>query len=459
MPKTLDFYNQALPSMRYSFDGDGLVSYTTATGQLMPAEVDGKRLVLPTDAWLKKGFGDTFLGWHPLSETMARRGTSPIMQHMQRNARAQLSFTYIYLAQQLLRVAADRELHKELPVTDDCNEFLKKMQLADDKLVKVFDKLIHAASEKKRLITLYLKNGGTYEGKKVNRLAVIRFPLIELLETEDNKVLGVEVKPKQRQVLLTLLRTILPNGDDPEQYSAGSNNRVAPYFHAFMQAYRKVIVQLNKIIMRYGQPMALPVKPFPVFDEEYLGMFGEIYDEIPSLEGNDGGVNEVDDSDEPEPVVKKATKTIEVAAPAAQGIQVVAQPAAQGVHGHAPLRASQAARVVEEDTIDFETLKQHMLQPQQATMMGAGYPNIAVGGVGLAPQGHVVMPWQAQVQAPVAHNPFAGVAASRQMETSMPLSNPYGGGGYGMGVSTGLGTTITPGIGGYQAGMAAQTLL
>jgi hypothetical protein len=457
MPKTLDFYKQALPSMRYSFDKEGLVSYTTATGQQMPAEVDGKRIVLPTDAWLKKGFGDTFLGWHPLSETMARRGTSPIMQHMQRNARAQLSFTYIYLAQQLLRVAADRELHKELPVTDDCNEFLKKMQLADDKLVKVFDKLIQAASEKKRLITLYLKNGGTYEGKKVNRLAVIRFPLIELLETEDNKVLGVEVKPKQRQVLLTLLRTILPNGDDPEQYSAGSNNRIAPYFHAFMQAYRKVIVQLNKIITRYGQPMALPVKAFPVFDEEYLGMFGDIYDEIPSLEGNDGGVQEVEEEDEVAPV-KKTTQRVEVAAQPTQGIQVVQSPAAQGVHTSTPMRQA-AARVVEEDTIDFETLKQHMLQPQQAAMMGAGYPNMAVGGVGVAPQGHVVMPWQPQAAAPQAYNPFAAVVASRQMETTMPLSNPYGSGAYGMGVSTGMGSTITPGIGGYQTGMAAQSLL
>ena len=183
MQKTLAFYNQALPSMRYGVDKEGLISITTATGQLSPAEVEGKRLVLPTKARLKEGFGDAFQAWHPLSETMARRGTSPVMQHMQRNARAQLSFTYIYLAQQLLRVAADRELHKELPPTEDCNEFLNKMQLADDKLVKIFDRLVQAASEKKRLITLYLKNGGTYAGKKVNRLAVIRFPLIELLET------------------------------------------------------------------------------------------------------------------------------------------------------------------------------------------------------------------------------------------------------------------------------------
>ncbi|ARV77234.1 hypothetical protein FDI21_gp063 [Pseudomonas phage Noxifer] len=454
MQKTLAFYNQALPSMRYGVDKEGLISITTATGQLSPAEVEGKRLVLPTKARLKEGFGDAFQAWHPLSETMARRGTSPVMQHMQRNARAQLSFTYIYLAQQLLRVAADRELHKELPPTEDCNEFLNKMQLADDKLVKIFDRLVQAASEKKRLITLYLKNGGTYAGKKVNRLAVIRFPLIELLETEDNKVLGIEIKPKQRQVLLTLLRTILPNGDDPEQYSAGSNNRVAPYFHAFMTAYRKVIVQLNKIISRYGQPMALPVKAFPMFDEEYLSQFAEIYDEIPSLEGNEGGVHEVEDE---APVVAEPAK-IEVAKSApAQGIQVVSQPGVAPVSA-APLR-TQAAKVVEEDTIDFEALKQSMMPQQAAFGMGAGYPNTVVGGgIGVAQQGHVVLPWQQQAVANVApQNPFAAVAASRTMDQNMPLSNPYGT-GYGMGAGVGVSTTINAGVS-YQTGMAASSLL
>lgn len=456
MQKTLAFYKQALQSMRYGVDDEGLISITTATGQLSPAEVEGKRLVLPTKARLKDGFGDAFQAWHPLSETMARRGTSPVMQHMQRNARAQLSFTYIYLAQQLLRVAADRELHKELPPTEDCNEFLNKMQLADDKLVKIFDRLVQAASEKKRLITLYLKNGGTYAGKKVNRLAVIRFPIIELLETEDNKVLGIEIKPKQRQVLLTLLRTILPNGDDPEQYSAGSNNRVAPYFHAFMTAYRKVIVQLNKIISRYGQPMALPVKAFPMFDEEYLTQFGDIYDEIPSLEGNEGGVHEVEDD---APVVAAEPAKIEVAKSApAQGIQVVAQPGVAPA-STAPMRAAQAAKVVEEDTIDFESLKASLAPQQAAFGMGAGYPNTVVGGgVGFQQPGHVVLPWQQQAVANVApQNPFAAVAAARTMDQQMPLSSPYGT-NYGMGAGVGVSTTINPGVG-YQTGMAASSLL
>lgn len=451
MQKTLGFYNDVLAAMRYSVDDEGLISITTATGTPAPAEVEGKRLVLPTKKWLKSGFGDAFVAFHPLSETMARRGTSPVLQHMQRNARAQLSFTNTFLAQQLLRVAADHELHKELPATDDCMEFLKKMQKADDSTVKLFDRLVQAASEKKRLITVYLKNGGTYQGKKVNRLAVIRFPLIELLEAGEAKVLGIEVKPKQRETLLTLLRTILPNGGDPEEYSAGSNNRTAPYLHAFLQAYLKVIRQLNKIIGRYGKPMALPVKQFQTYDEELLDHFTEFYDEIPSLEGNEGGVSEVDDSDEPKVAVVEQPKQ----KPSEHAVKGVVQSSANQGIAQAPTRAAAtAAKAVDDDTIDFDTLKA-ALQPQPVMMGGSvpmGYPQ---SGMTMMQQpSHVVMPWQAGMTAPLPNsgNPFAGVAAQRTMQNQLPTSIPYG-----MGVTTAV-TTINPGQG-FQVGMAANSLL
>lgn len=412
MQKTLGFYNDILTSMRYSVDNEGLISNNTATGVPSPAVVEGKRLVMPTKKWLKTGFGDEFVGFHPLAESNSRLGTSPVLQHMQRNARAQISFTYVYLAQQLLRVATDAKLHKELPPT--CNEFLKKMQAADANLIKVFDKLINAATQKNRLITVYLKNGGTYNGKKVNRLAVIRFPLLELLETDEPKVLGVEVKPKQRQTILTLLRTILPAGDDPEEYSAGSNNRVAPYLHAFLQAYLKVITQLNKIIARYGKPLDLPVKPFPVFEEETLKAFGEFYDEIPPLEGNFGGVDETEEEAQVAPVKVEVAKPIVGVAPVT--VQAtVAQPA----------RVS-AAQVVKDDdnTIDFDSLKRSMMPAQAVMAQPQGYPNPMAMGMGGGP---VVLPWQQQPQvAQAPHNPYAQVAATTQMQQHMPLHNPYG---------------------------------
>lgn len=454
MQKTLAFYKDILESMRYSMDDEGLISIQTPTGAVTPAEVDGKRMVLPTKARLKKGFGEEFQPFHPLSESMARRGTSPVIQHMQRNARAQLGFTYVYLAEKLLTVAVDVSQHKDLPPS--ANEFLKKMQGADAKLITLFNKLVAAAHKKNRIITVYLRNGGTYNRKKVNRLAVIRFPLIELLETDEDKVLGITIRPKQRQILLTLLRSILPAGDDPEQYSAGSNNRVAPYLHAYLQAYLKTITQLNKVIKRYAVPMALQVKPYTLYKEETLSAFADIFDEIPSLNGNEGLVNEEEEDD------------VEVDVPSTSTKVTVGKPLQ--VESPTPMRqqaVKQQSKPVDDNTVDFETMRaalmpqpaQYQPQPQQPPY-GMPYQQT---------QTHVQLPWQSQPQQqPQNQNPFANVAMSmgggqpqpQQMQypaAPVGYNQPYYGGGqpnYG-------GQPMTPQVQMYSSapGAAAGTLV
>lgn len=423
MQKTLAFYKEILASMRYSVDDEGLISILSPTGTMVPAEAEGKRLVLPTKARLKEGFGEEFQPFHPLSESMARRGTSPVMQHMQRTVRANLAFTFAHLAGKLLEAAVDVSQHKDLPPS--ANEFLKKMQGADAKLTPLFNKLIEAAHQKNKLITVYLRNGGTYNGKKVNRLAVIRFPIMELLETEEDKVLGITIKPKQRQVLLNLLRSILPAGDDPEQYSAGSNNRVAPYLHAFLQAYLKVIVQLNKVINRYAKPMSLPIKPYPVFKEETLNEFADIFDEIPSLVGN---VGNTDEDEEEEALVQTTEKTTTPKVTMSKPLQVT---------DPAPLRKQQAAPKIDDDTVDFETMRA-ALMPQPAQFQ----PQPQMAPYGQPVPTHVQLPWQQQPQQPMqAQNPFAVVAMSMSGQAqpmqqqyqpmgAMPMqAQPYYGGG------------------------------
>lgn len=424
MQKTLAFYKEILASMRYSVDDEGLISILSPTGTVVPAEAEGKRLVLPTKARLKEGFGDELQAFHPLSESMARRGTSPVMQHMQRTVRANLGFTFAHLAGKLLEAAVDVSQHKDLPPS--ANEFLKKMQGADAKLIPLFNKLIEAAHQKSKLITVYLRNGGTYNGKKVNRLAVIRFPIMELLETEEDKVLGITIKPKQRQILLALLRSILPAGDDPEQYSAGSNNRIAPYLHAFLQAYLKVIVQLNKVINRYAKPMSLPFKPYPLFKEETLKEFAEIFDEIPTLNGNEGHTEE-----ETEEVVEQPTVSTRPQVTVSKPLQVT---------DPAPLRkqAAQAKAKVDDDTVDFDTMRA-ALMPQPAQFQ----PQVQPMPFGQPAQTHVQLPWQQPQQPMQAQNPFANVAMSMSGQAQpmqqayqpmgampmQPMQQPYYGGG------------------------------
>jgi len=305
--KILDFYKGLLTTLRYQFNDDGLISISTPTGSSKPATVEGKRLVLPTSKFMRDGFGEDYQPFHPLSESIARRGTSPVLQHLQRQAKANLAHSFVYLAQQLLTVAAEPALHKDLP--PDCADFLKKLSNADKKTVQIFDQVVRAAIKKNKLITVYLKNGGKYNGKPVNRMAVIRFPIIELIDQVDDTELGVEMSKKHRQTLSALFRMVMPFGDSPEEYSAGSNNRTAPYLHAFLQAYRKVALQMNRIIERYGKPLELSLSVFELYSEKSLAGFGEMYDQLPVLSGNEGKAHEEDEQEVEEVKVNRSGPT------------------------------------------------------------------------------------------------------------------------------------------------------
>lgn len=321
MSKILDFYKSVLTALPYSVDEAGLISTLNPTGSMVPAMVEGRRLVLPTQEWMRNGFGEDYQPFHPLGEQLSRKGTSPVLQHMQKSAKAVLAHSFITMATEMLKVAADQSLHKDLPPS--CKDYLKKVKDADKDTVAAFGKVMAAALKKNKLLTVYLKHGGKHDGKVVNRLCVIRWPLLELLDGPDDDVLGVKfTNKKHRATISALLRLIMPFGDT-EEYSAGSINRVAPYFHSFLQAYLKAAEQMNKIIHRYAQPMAIPITEFKLYSEKDVNHLADFYDDLPTLRGNEGGVDEVDDETAPAPA--SAEKPVERQHAASRPAAVVAE--------------------------------------------------------------------------------------------------------------------------------------
>lgn len=292
MSDILDFYTNVLTALRYRVEDDALISFMHPDGKITPATVDGRRLVLPTLARQREGFIDDLQPFHPLSESIASKGASPVLAHMQRTAKAVLAYYFSALARQLLHVAATPSLHKDLPPA--CTEYLKKVSKADKRTVKLFEQLLEKATLKNQLITLYIKNGGKIDGKNVNRLTVIRFPIIDLLEEGSNNVLGVELNKKQRETIAAILRHVMPFGNDPEQYSAGSNSRIAPFFDSFMRAYAKAAKQLNKGVRKYAKAMGFDLVEIPLDYLEDLDDLGQFYEKIPPLRGNDGATVEAD---------------------------------------------------------------------------------------------------------------------------------------------------------------------
>lgn len=287
VPTIQDFYKLVLESLRFRVEEDGLISHLNLDGTAFPSLVkDEKRLVLPTDDFLKGGIPEDLQPFHPLSESIARKGISPVLNRLQKQAKYNLAQAFVGWAAKLLEVAADPALQKDLPPA--CSEYLKKVPKADKKCIAAFENLIQKAAAKNQLITLYLKNGGVYQGKKVNRLCVIRFPIMDLLDGGEEKPLGVKLSKKERETISAILHHVMPFGNDPEEYSAGSDSRIAPYFDAFMKAYGKAAAQLNLICRKYGKAMAMSVPEFNLDYLEELPEMGRFYDALPPLKGNQG---------------------------------------------------------------------------------------------------------------------------------------------------------------------------
>jgi hypothetical protein len=288
----LDCYNSILTAFSLTADEEGLISQKHPTGTLVPLKVEGRRLVLPTKDWQRKGYGEDYLPFHPGCEVMSREGTSPVIQMLQRQAKAMLAHVIVAMANGLLNVAVDKDIHKDLPL--ECSDFLKKLSNADKTTKDLLDKLIGAAVKKNRLLTVYLKNGGTYEGNKVNRSAIIRFPILEdlLADPKDTNVLGVTVPKKQRPTLIALFQLLVPNGEKPEEYSFGTTTRVAPYLVSLLNAYHKTSSVLNVLIEQYAEKLHIPVKPIDLYDMSLIETIGKHYNDIPPYSGNEGATNE-----------------------------------------------------------------------------------------------------------------------------------------------------------------------
>lgn len=300
----LDLYDQIIPSFGFKQTDEGYFLTENPSGTATPSTIDGKRLVMPTQARLKEGFGEDFIPFHPLSESLSRTGTSEVQRRLQKSAKAIIGHHLLTTAVALMEVAADKDLHKGIPVKS--SQFLRKLTDADKNTVAALGKILANAVKRNRLVTVYLKASGMFGGKKMNRVATIRFPFLNDIH-EDNPI-GVKLNKKQKETIIALFDLLLPNGLDHEEYSAGTNSRIAPYFTCFLEAYHKTISVLNKTVRLYKKPLHLTINEIPLYDLEILSLFPKAYNEIPPLKGNIGLTDSKEDL--PEVIETKPTSTM-----------------------------------------------------------------------------------------------------------------------------------------------------
>lgn len=392
----LDCYKQITEAFNFSLTDESALLTKMPTGTEQPTSINGRLLVMPTTSILRKGLGDTLIAFHPLSESMAREATSEVQKRLQKQAKAVIGHMLLQTAMGVMSVLADPKLHNNVPVKQA--KFLKELSDLDKATEANLCKLMAAAMKRNKFVTVYLKSGGVINGDKMNRITTIHFPIISDLQSDEQTIYGVKLTKKQKAVAIKLFEMLVPNGADHNEYSVGSNSRVAPYFTSFVLAYHKVMKQLNANLVKFGKICDIKLQPVPLYEEEIVEQFAKIYEEIPPQRYNIGGVEEEEEVDVPwnEPV--KAT---------------VENVKAAKAQTPAPKTSSPGTVSVDEFLATMRGPQGPQYQPQQQ----------------FQPQNQFQpQPWM-PMQQQVPHNPFqAAITPTVPVMTNVPqvnYGNPY----------------------------------
>ena len=457
----LTLYKAILESLNVLPDKDGLLSFHYQ-GQTFPAIVDDKRLTLPTPELLRAGDWTNLQPFHPLSENLLR-GESAVLKKTKAIMNLRLSQVIMDLMKQFVTLGADTSKHAKL--SPKAQELLSHIPEVDEKSEQAIDKIIDASDWEgpNRFMSLYLKRGGTLQGRKYHRLAVVSFPILEQFDNDDHTVFGVKLRKKDFVAFKSLLLYILPDAEDLETYSAASSSLVAPYFDALLHAFANVAEQLNKIVHTHrkqldnADELQIPLAWLNEIDD-----LAKYRDLIPPLAGNDGDL--IGGSEEapapPRPVpsiisggpaparVQQEVKKEEPKAPSPFNTDFNRQPAVPFTPAPAP--AAPAAAPAAPSTVEIRHTKRgvdfnSVLEARQRT---AFVPTPGFQGP-VPPQ--ALPAWAAP---PMPANPQPSAGGYAGFHRGIPMSSP--GYGYGHGAPTvGRGYAPTPSYGsGYGGGFS-----
>lgn len=253
------FYTDILASLNIHDVGEGLLTlkFPVGDGEFSekPCTSNSKRLTLPTDALIRSGKWEGLLAFHPLSENLLR-GESEVLKFIRTMVRFRLSSTASQLMSELMGIAADPERHKELKPKQA--EFLKQVQNANDKTESLVNtKLLSRHFDD--LLNIYLKRGGQFKGEEYRRVAAVSFPIWDELNAKGKMIYDIDCgSVKNKKTIASMFEFIFPNPDDQNQWSAASNETVAPYFQALMQCYARVAHHLNALVHKYRKHLQFP---------------------------------------------------------------------------------------------------------------------------------------------------------------------------------------------------------
>lgn len=283
MARLFPLYKEVLKAAHLVCDEEGFIKLVRGK-EKNPWFIKGLPAVLPLDAQLMQPKGSTTV-FHPLFEFLTR-GESDVMAEYRRTVTERLHLSFLALADELLVIAGSQANHQLL--TPEQSEFLSYVPEADETMLNNFRALCDAmplGQNQKAFVSMYLKRGGTLEGKAGHRMAVVTFPLYKQLVEDGekraaemearkakakakpkdgekkkdatpapkipNETYGVELRAVDREAFIKLFEYMLPGIGNENSYSAISNSNIAPSMSAVMHAVQNIAGPLNDLVDRF----------------------------------------------------------------------------------------------------------------------------------------------------------------------------------------------------------------
>jgi hypothetical protein len=290
MRPLLDLYKDILRLGGCTVDDQGYVFLIVPPDRLQPADVNGKRLVLPT-AEHQANPREKVL-FHPGWETITRN-ESEVIHKLRDFFNTQINIVIGSVGLALLNLAASPAEHGKL--TPEQTKVLIALKNADKTSFQNFTEVMMKGASVKvdRLFAnIFLNRGGMIRGKKYARVGIISFPFYEELKKEGTNYYGVKIRAKDKEVYQRLYQYLFPAIDDPEAYNVGSDSQVAPWLDALVRATLELRLQLNEVVHRFkdfvDRPEELLFDDSWTEDFEHLDQYLQEIHKIPMQAGNEG---------------------------------------------------------------------------------------------------------------------------------------------------------------------------
>lgn len=247
MSKLITFYEQILSAYNMTVDKKGYVS-TNGFGNTSPKVIKDKRMALPTRSVLRDPEVSELFVFHPIPEQL-NRGESDIIKELVRIANVRFNYTLSNIVLVIADMIANTSNHKNL--TDAQTELMLAIGTVDKTAVNNINKVINSAIKQnltKSMSSIYLKRGGTLNGKRHSCVAVVRFPVFDELSKPGETLYGVKVRDKDRDLIQKILEYVLPDLGEKDRYSSGSHSDFIPYLESLLNMTYVVGSKLNEVI-------------------------------------------------------------------------------------------------------------------------------------------------------------------------------------------------------------------